>query len=133
MVYDFMQRHESCIRTRTRIAQSTDAVTQAVKKDFCFRVMQSYEARINNPRFLVNMDQTAVFLNCSRTRTVDTKGKRTISIRVGGGTSLRFTLCVAVALDGTKLPLFIIFKGQPNRSVAKSLPSILPDGMIGCM
>ncbi len=132
-VYDFLQRHNLCIRTRTRIAQVTDSVMLAVKKDFCFRVMQSYKYRINNPRYLVNMDQTAVFLNCSPTRTVDIKGKRTVSIRVGGSGSMKFTLCVAVALDGTKLPLFVIFKGQPNGSIARSLPSILPDGIYGCV
>ena len=83
---------------------------------------------------MVNMDQTAVYLNFSPTRTVKEKGKRTVSIRIGGGSSLlRFTLCVAVAFDGTKIPLFVIFRGQPNGSIENKLPNILLEDVYGCV
>ena len=45
---------------------------------------------------------------------------------------MRFTLCVSIAMDGTKLPLFVILNGKPNGNIEKQLPSILPAGMLGC-
>ena len=95
--------------------------------------MTTYRQRINNPKYLVNMDETAVYLNISSNRTVHPKGEKTVSIHIGGASSMRFTLAVSIAMDGTKLPLFVIFKGMPGGSVEKSLPSILPDGVIGCV
>ena len=105
---------------------------QSVKRDCCSRLMRMYLYCINNPLFFVNMDQTAVYLNCPPKRTVDGKGKKIISIRVRGTASMRFTLCIAVAMDGTKLPLFVICKGKPNGNVEKNLSGILPAGVFGC-
>ena len=78
------------------------------------------------------MNQTAVYLNCSLNCTVVTKGKCTISIRIGRSSSIQFTVCVSIATDGTKLPWFAIFKGKPNGNIEKKLPSIMPAGMLGC-
>ncbi len=39
---------------------------------------------------------------------------------------------VTVAVDGAKLPLFIIFKGSVNGPFANSLLDIMTDGMYGC-
>ena len=44
---------------------------------------------------------------------------------------MRFTLCVSIAMDGMKLPLFVISNGKSNGNIEK-LPSILPAGMLGC-
>ena len=114
------------------MAQVLNTETQSVKQDYYSRLMRRYLHCIKNPRYLLNMDQTAVYLNSSPNRTVDKKGNRTISIRVGGPSSMWFTLCVSVAVDGTKLPLFVIFKCKPNGNIEKDLPSIMPAGMLGC-
>ena len=63
----------------------------------------------------------------------DPKEERTVSIRVGGSSSRGLTLVVWVTMDGTKLPLFVKFKGKPGGSVERSLPSILSAGVIGCV
>ena len=114
------------------MAQDLNKKMQSVRQDYCSRLMRTYLHCIKNPRYLLNMDQTAVYLNCSPSRTVDKKGKCTISIPFGGSSSMRFTLCFLVALDGTKLPLFVIFKGKPNGNIEKALPSMIPAGMLGC-
>ena len=132
-VYEYMKRRNLSIRTRTRKSQVTDAAMQQVKADYCRRVMTSFHNRINNPRYLINMDETAIYLNCSPVRTVHPRGEKTVSIMIGGTSSMRFTLAVTVAMDGSKLPLFVIFKGVPGGRVDKSLPRILPDGVIGCV
>ncbi len=38
-----------------------------------------------------------------------------------------------ISMDGSKLPLFMIFISMPGGSIKRSLPSILPDGVIGCV
>ena len=35
-------------------------------------------------------------------------------------------------MDGTKLPLFVIFKGKPNSNIEKQLHSVMSSGMFGC-
>ena len=101
-----------------------------VANEFRRRIITSFHNQINNPKFFISMEETAVYLNCSPKRTVHPKGERTVSIRVGGSSSTTFTLAVSVAMDGTKLPLFVIFKGKPGGSVERSPPSILPAGVI---
>ena len=132
-VYRFMVRNNLSVRTRTRVSQITDAAMQSVRHDFCHRLMTSYKARINDPHLLINMDETAVYLNCSPNRTVHMKGEKAVAMNIGSASSMRFTLAVTVAMDGTKLPLFVIFKGTPGGSVEKQLPTILPEGIFGCV
>ena len=57
---------------------------------------------------------------------------KTVSVRRGCSVSKRCTVCIAVAADGTKLPLFVIFKAAENGPVANSLHSIMPSGIYGC-
>ena len=131
-VYQFINRRELSIRTSNSVVQVLNTEMQSVRQEYCSQLMRTYLHCINNPRYLVNMDQTTIYLNYSPNRTFHEKGKRTISIRVGGSSSMRFTLCMSVAMDGKKLPLFVIFKGEPNGNIGKDLRSIMPAGMLGC-
>ncbi len=115
------------------MSRVTANAIQAVKQDYWKRITISFRNRINSPKFLVTMDETAVFLNYAPKRTVGTAEERTVSIRVVECSSLRFTLAVKVAMDGTKLPLFVILKAEPGGSVEKSPPSILSDVVMSCV
>ena len=95
--------------------------------------MISYCNLIGNPKYSLNMDETAVYLNCSPNRTVYPKGEKTVSIMFGRSSSTRFTLAVTIVMDGSKLPLFVIFKGTPGGNIERSLNSTLPDGIFGCV
>ena len=108
-----MAGHSLPARTRTRVSQVTAAAIQLIRQQFCRRLMTSCKHRINDPHLLVNMDEIAVYFKCSPNRTVHIKGEKTVSVMKGGASSMRFTLAVAVAIDGTKLPLFAIFKSTP--------------------
>ena len=132
-VYDFLKRRNLSVRTRTRVSQITNAAMQPVKDEYCRRVMTTFDNRINHPKYLINMDETAVYLNCTPKKTVHPQGERTVAVLIGGSSSMRFTLAVTVAMDGTKLPLFVIFKGVPGGKVDQSLESILPTGVLGCV
>ena len=86
-------------------------------RDYHRSVITSFHNRTNNPKLLVNMDDTAIHRNCAPNRTMHHKGARTVSIRIAGTESMRFTLSVTAAMDGTKLPLFVILKGRPGGSI----------------
>jgi hypothetical protein len=63
-------------------------------------------------KYFINMDQTAVYFEMKSTTTVHEKGARTVSVRESGSNSQRATIVLAVAADGTKLPPFVVFKGE---------------------
>ena len=106
-MYKFMACKHLAVRTRTRVSQDTAASMFPVKQHYCRRIIVSYHQRINNPKLLINMDEAAVHLNYSLKCTVHSKDDRTVSIRLGVAVSTRFKLSNTVAMDGTKLPLFI--------------------------
>ncbi len=60
------------------------------------------------------------------------KGGKTLSVMRAGAKYMRFTLAATDAMDGRKLPLFVICEGNPGGSVQNQLPKILPNGIIGC-
>ena len=128
-----MKRRNLSLRTRTRTSQILNAGMQLVKDASCHRIMTSYNLHINNPKYLVNMDETAIYLNCAPKCTVDLKGEKAVSVMIGCSSSMRFALAVMGAMDGTTLPPFVIFKGKKGATGEKQLPSILPDGVFGCV
>jgi hypothetical protein len=58
------------------------------------------------------MDQTAVYFEMKSSTTVNVVGERTVLICDSELNSKRATVCLTVAADGTKLPPFVIFKGN---------------------
>ena len=52
---------------------------------------------------------------------------------VGSSSPMRFTLVVTVAMDGTKLPLYVIFKSVTGGGVDKHLPDTILNGVIDCV
>eukprot|EP00171_Calliarthron_tuberculosum_P022923 IDg22923t1 len=89
---------------------------QSVKKDFALRVMTSFKNHVHDPRFICKMEKTAVYFDFKPTRTALTKGKKTVSICICGSSANRCTVCVTVAMDGTKLSLLVIFKGVDGQT-----------------
>ena len=132
-VHDFTKRRRLCVRVRTHNSQITNEAMQSVKQDYNRRIMKSFDTHIRDPHYLVNMDETAVYLNCCPSRTVHQKGGKRVSIMIGGTSSRRFTLGITLAMDGAKLPLFVILKGLPGGRIEKSLTSELPEGLVGCV
>ena len=93
---------------------------QSVKRDYCRNAMTFYCNLIGNPKSFINMDEAAVYLNCAPNRTVHLKGEKTVSATIKRSSSMRFTLSLPIAMDGSKLPLFVIFK-CPQVEVWKDL------------
>ena len=79
------------------------------------------------------MDETAVYFESRPRRTVHATGARTVPIRAPGRSNQRLTACLSVAADGTKLPLFVILRGEPDGRIEKSINTILPGNVHGCV
>ncbi len=75
------------------------------------------------------MDQTAVYFECKSKTIVAKKGAKSVCARDSGCDAKRCTIVVTVAADGTKLPPFFIFKGQPGKITEQA---IIKEGIIGC-
>ena len=41
----------------------TDAAMQTVKRSYCQQLMTSYHQKVDNPKYLINIDETCVHLN----------------------------------------------------------------------
>lgn len=65
-VYKFMALENLAVGTRTCASQDIPAPFLPVKKDYCRGIMISYRQRFNNPKLLINMDETVIYFICSR-------------------------------------------------------------------
>ena len=74
-------------------------------------------------KFILNMDQTPIFLSMHSNRTLDLQGTRTVHGRKMSNLTDRVTVCLTVSAAGNKLKPFVIFKGTSDgRIVQRELP-----------
>eukprot|EP00171_Calliarthron_tuberculosum_P018575 IDg18575t1 len=102
-----MRYNQLFVRVQIHVGQLTKGHMQYFKKYFARRVITLFKNRVHDMRLFCNMDETAVKL----TNAVHTKGDNTVSVHNGGSSANRCTVFVTVAMDGTELLLFVIFKG----------------------
>ena len=60
---------------------------------------------------IYNMDETPMRFELPSTRSLEFSGSRTVPVKTCGAEKRSFTVTLAVAADGTKLPPKVIFKG----------------------
>ena len=65
------------------------------------------------------MDETPIFLNTARTKTITKIGSKTENIKTHGQDKVLVTTILWIAADRTKLSPMLIFKGESNRRIAK--------------
>lgn len=135
-VYPFLSRWNLSCRMATRTGQRLNGHLLSVRQSFSEGIRTQFleggQYCDVPPDMFVNMDETAVYFEAKENRTVHFKGENTISIRSTGSNSKRLSVCVAVSSNGCKLPLFFIFKGQPNGRIEKALSDVLPPNTFGC-
>ena len=129
-VYHFLRRHDLIVHVRARFSQITDSLIQSAKRGYCRRVMRMYNMQVANPKFLCNINQTPVYMNCASTGTVHRRGEHTVSIRTGRSSPNLVTVAVTFAMDGAKLPLFYIFKRKKGGRIQRTLNAITPTGIV---
>lgn len=134
-VYRFLARWNLSCRMTTHVGQKLHGHLIEVKQNFVAVLKKKFSnigcySTVPSSMF-VNMDETAIFFEARSKSTVHRTGARTVSARESGSNSRRLTACVSVACDGTKLPLFLIFKGKPNGRIEQQLTNLLPENMFG--
>ena len=69
--------------------------------------------------FIINMDQTPVFLSMHPNQTLELEGTRSVVIRTTCNSTNRVTCSLAISGNGDKLKPMLIFKGVSTGKIAK--------------
>jgi DDE superfamily endonuclease len=75
------------------------------------------------------MDQTNIEFQPKFRTTITKEGSETVSSKDSGSNQCCATVCITVAVDGTVLPPFFIFKGIPGKDVESNIKKW---GLPGC-
>jgi hypothetical protein len=100
----------------THVGQKLSSYLKKVKEDCASAMRNRMSVRGTlhgmDLKYFINMDRTAVYFESKSSNTVNKVGAQTVSIHKSGSNSKSATIILAVAADGTKLPLFVVFKGK---------------------
>ncbi|CAG8454493.1 5769_t:CDS:2, partial [Scutellospora calospora] len=75
-------------------------------------VIRLYQKNDYPLEMIANMDETPVYFDIAGAMTVNTKGAKTVHVRITGNEKNRFTVVLICLANSRKLPLVIIFKGK---------------------
>lgn len=120
-------------RRATHTAQNTRHSVD-IMDDFVSYVNQQITMMDYHPLSIVNIDETNVNYDMPARTTLSPRGSRTVSV-TGTGSPNRITVLLGAALNGKKLPPFVIFKGTRNARIHKEVTGNAanrgyPDGVI---
>jgi transposase-like protein len=117
----FMRRKNLSIRNRTTVGQKLPEDWELKKNSFLEFTRNLISTYKFSESEIYNMDEVPVSFDIPPSRTVDQIGKKSIKINTTGHERNCFTVVLACAADGSKLPAMIIYK---RRTVPKeNLPS----------
>lgn len=108
-VTDFMRRQKLSLRRPTNV--TTLSEEKIISNAFNY---MSYlrEAKLSiDESKTVLMDETAAYLEDSRTQTVEIRGRKHVMMKSTGFSSMRLTVIAAVWANGQKVPPCVIHKG----------------------
>ncbi|CAN0001693.1 unnamed protein product, partial [Pylaiella littoralis] len=112
----FRKRRGFSIRRRTSVGQKLptghEGMAPIKGEDLTSEQLESVAATVFEE--LGNMDQTPVQHEMPVETTLEKRGAKDARISTGGKEKERFTLCLAVMANGSRVPLRIIFKGTPD-------------------
>lgn len=106
----FMNRHNLCIRARTKIAQKLPSELENKIESFQRQIIKLRKEYGFDLSQIGNMDETPVSFDLPSNYTVDTKGSKTIFVKTTGHEKCRFTVVLCCMADGSRLPPTIVFK-----------------------
>ena len=70
---------------------------------------------------IINMDETASFLDMKSDTTIEFTGEKNVEIITSWRGKYKVSVILAVTGDGYKLPPFVILKGEEGKSIEKNL------------
>ena len=123
--YRLLVRSHLTFRASTHVGQ--ELLKNNQEKMFKFKKLNEAYIKQNYLELsqIANMDETPIFLNVTRTKTIAEIGSKTVNIKTHGQDKVRVTAILWIVADCTKLPPMLTFKGEPNGRIAKNLKNIL--------
>ena len=121
---NFMKRWNLCLRQRTHIVQKLPRDLDSKVQNFHSFVINERKKMDFELSQIGNMDETPMFFDMPGNRTVDVKGKTSISVKTSGAEKSHFTVILSCMADGSKLKPVVVFK-------RKTMPKEkLPSGLL---
>lgn len=100
------------IRSPTRVAQASSEAIKELATQFMDHIRPLLSLNCRDKKWIMNMDQTAMFFSMKPRTTIDEKGARTITVRDTKNGDTRVTVAVSITADGQVLKPFIVMKGN---------------------
>ena len=111
------RRHSVCMLTKTTLAQRLPADLEEKIVRFHRFVMTSRRRADYPLSRMYNMDETPIRFELPSSRTLEFSGSRTVPVKSCGAEKRNFTVVLAVAADGTKLPRKPSSKASGHREI----------------
>ena len=82
---------------------------------YCIKAREKLNIDDNNYSLIVNMDETAVYLEMPEKKTIELKGTKNVEINTFGHDKERISVLLAIAGNDNKLPALLIYKGKKGK------------------
>lgn len=117
--FRFMKRKNLSLRIRTSISQELpDGFVEKFEafQDFVKEQIATHNITSDH---IINMDEVPLTFDIPMTRTVESSGTRTVSIKTTGHEKTHFTVILSCTASGEKLPPMVVFKlkNQPREKL----------------
>ena len=112
-----MKRNGLSLRQKTSVAQQDPERMVGKLVSYVMHVRRLQEKHKYSASDIIAMDETPVWCDMISETTVDTRGKKTITLKSTGHKKARVLVCLAAKADGTRLKPMVVFRGK--REVAK--------------
>ena len=106
-----------CVSINVTQKDPREVITKT--KDYMKYVWKKVKQANRHPDWIGNMHQTGVAHSCESKKTLEEKGRKTVSLRKSMSDTRRSTLNMMFILSGTRLPPMIIFKGTPKGRIER--------------
>jgi len=113
----FMKRNGLSLRRKTSVAQQDPDKMLGKLVSYIIQVKRLQKQHNYGPSDIIAMDETPVWCDMVSETTIDTTGKKSITLKTTGHEKSRVSVCLAAKADGTKLKPMVVFKGA-KREVA---------------
>ena len=108
----FLDAHDLVFWLGTRQSQKSPMIAHADLVDFVKTMHSFLHGPAQDPKFILNMDQTPVYYSMHEKGTLNKKCDRTVNVRTSKKESECVTVAMTISAAGNVLPPTIVFKGE---------------------
>ena len=119
IVKRFLDANNIVIRKKTHEAQAAPEVHEGKAKAFILTTRTLLQGPHRHKKYIINMDQTAVYFSMTPGTTLEKRGAKSVNVRSSSGSTMRLTACLGVTADGHWLKPLFIFKGKEGGRIER--------------